>query len=102
MVSATVEVCVTEPPEALTSTLLVPAARSDRVEIVMLVLTGVVDGVTAAGLKVQVRPIGPAGQLKLIGELNAFTGVTVTAIGLVVCPATTLTLAGIADKLKSG
>ena len=72
---------------------------SGRVEIASAVLV-VTGGVTEAGLKAQVTPVGAAGQLKVTAELNEPSGVTVTAIALVVCPATTLLLRFV-GKLKS-
>lgn len=87
---------------ALTVTFVGPFAALGRVEMVRLVLTELPDGVTVAGLKAHVMPGSAPGQLKLTCDVNAPSGATVTAIGPVLCPATTLALLELNAKAKLG
>jgi hypothetical protein len=67
--------------------------------IVKLVVTGLVlVGVTGFWLKLQLTPAGKFGQLNVTGEVKPLLGVTVTVIELVVWPALTLGVVGVAER----
>ena len=74
---------------------LVLAARVSVVEV------AAPDGVTAAGEKVHVVPIGRPEQLNETDEVNPFTGV-IDIVLVPLCPGTTVTDAGNAVIEKSG
>jgi hypothetical protein len=77
------------------------AADCDVVPRVNIVLAALPLGVTVVGLKLHVTPFDAPLQAKLTGELNPFTGVTVTVVCAAV-PAATEPLAGEAPSVKLG
>jgi hypothetical protein len=102
-VSATVAAWFAPVPVPVTLTFASPVAVLATVEIVRAVVAGAEPGVTVAGLKAQVAPVGRPVQLNVICELKPrLLGVTVTVMLVVACPATTVLLVGFVAIAKSG
>ena len=87
---------ITQPKASLPSgapwgTCIGASAASVEAIIVTVLMTGAPLGVTLAGEKLQVMPLGNPVQVRLIGRLNPFSGIKVTA-RLDGCPGVRFTL----------
>lgn len=70
-------------------------------EMVSWLVAGLPEGITAAGLKVQLAPAGKPEHAKLTAESNPFCGVTVTVV-VCVLPEFTVTALGVKPSANVG